>query len=179
MNKLATLVFIVALAIAGYLLLAPEKVNSPTPPPSSSVSGTVEHSADSEQVDQLLAAAASSLISSAPENAAVFIMEPGDGAVVSSPLTVKFGITNMVVAPAGQDIQNSGHHHLLIDLDTLPDMDQPLPASEQIIHFGGGETETTIELEPGTHTLQLLLGNYLHIPHDQPVLSKKITVTVK
>ena len=119
------------------------------------------------------------LISRAPENAQVFIMQPGDGTTVSSPLTVKFGISNMVVAPAGDNTPNSGHHHLLIDLKELPDLTLPLPANEQIIHFGRGQTAAAINLEPGTHTLQLLLGNYLHIPHDKPVLSKKITVTVE
>lgn len=122
---------------------------------------------------------APSLISKAAEGADVFIMEPGDGTVVSSPVTVKFGITNMTVAKAGDDVEFSGHHHLLIDLEELPPMDAPLPATDQIIHFGGAQTETTIELEPGEHTLQLLLGNYLHIPHDKPVLSKKITITVE
>ena len=121
----------------------------------------------------------SSLSSTAPSNAAVFIMQPGDGSTVSSPLTVKFGITNMQVRPAGDNAENSGHHHLLIDLDEMPDLSQPLPANEYIVHFGKGQTETTIELAPGTHSLQLLLGNYLHIPHDQPVISKKISITVE
>ncbi len=119
------------------------------------------------------------LISKSAEGADVFILEPGDGATVSSPVTVKFGITNMTVAKAGENIEFSGHHHLLINVSELPDMSAPLPATDQIIHFGGAQTETTIELEPGQHTLQLLLGNYLHIPHDTPVVSKKITVTVQ
>jgi len=119
------------------------------------------------------------LISESPADADVFILEPGDGATVTSPVTVKFGITNMVVAKAGDNVDNSGHHHLLIDLDKLPDMTAPLPATDQIIHFGGAQTETTIELAPGTHTLQLLLGNYLHIPHDKPVMSTKISITVE
>jgi hypothetical protein len=120
-----------------------------------------------------------SLSSTAPSNAAVFIMQPGDGSTVSSPLTVKFGITNMQVRPAGDNTENTGHHHLLINLDEMPELSQPLPATEQIVHFGKGQTETTIELAPGTHSLQLLLGNYLHIPHDQPVISKKISITVE
>jgi hypothetical protein len=178
MNKLVISVVIIALVVVAYLMLAPKKANAPMVN-TSSVSGTIEHSEESKQVDEQLAAAASSLISTAPENADVFILEPGNGTTVSSPVTVKFGITNMQVAPAGSDVENSGHHHLLIDLDTLPDLTQPLPATEQLIHFGGGQTETTIELEPGEHTLQLLLGNYLHIPHDPPVVSKKITITVE
>lgn len=126
-----------------------------------------------------LEAQQSSLSSTAPSNAAVFIMQPGDGSTVSSPVTVIFGITNMQVRPAGDNTENSGHHHLLIDLDQMPDLSQPLPATEQIVHFGKGQTETTVELAPGTHSLQLLLGNYLHIPHDQPVISKKITINVE
>ena len=123
--------------------------------------------------------AQSALISTAPEDAEVFIMEPGDGSIVTSPVTVKFGLTNMQLAPAGENIEDSGHHHLLIDLAELPDMSVPLPASDQIVHFGKAQTETTIELAPGVHSLQLLLGNYLHIPHDNAVISKKITITVE
>lgn len=119
------------------------------------------------------------LISKAPQNARVFIIEPIDGASVSSPIVVKFGIENMTVVKAGDNTENSGHHHLLIDLNELPDLSAPLPATEQLIHFGGAQTETTIELAPGEHTLQLLLGNYLHIPHDQPVMSDKITISVE
>ena len=111
--------------------------------------------------------------------AAVFIISPGDGSVVSSPLKVEFGIANMTLAPAGDNQPNSGHHHLLIDLDELPNLTASLPATDQIIHFGKAQTETTIELSPGEHTLQLLLGNYLHIPHAEPVISKKITITVE
>jgi len=119
------------------------------------------------------------LITKSAPGADVFIMEPGDGSTVSSPLTVKFGITNMTLAKAGDNVDLSGHHHLLIDVDELPSMTAPLPASEKIIHFGGAQTETTVELTPGQHTLQLILGNYLHIPHDTPVMSKKITITVE
>ena len=126
----------------------------------------------SQQVD-------STLISVAKDNAAVFIITPGNKNSVTSPFKVEFGITNMAIAPAGSDLPNSGHHHLLIDLAELPDMSQPLPASEQIVHFGKGQTETELDLPPGEHTLQLLMGNYLHIPHQQPVLSKRITITVE
>lgn len=118
-------------------------------------------------------------LSASPHDATVEILEPENGAVVTSPIIVKFGIRNMSLAPAGINQDNSGHHHLLIDLDELPNMTLPLPASEQLIHFGGAQTETSIELSPGTHTLQLLLGNYLHIPHNQPVMSEKITITVQ
>ncbi|MBX2847337.1 MAG: DUF4399 domain-containing protein [Acidiferrobacterales bacterium] len=119
------------------------------------------------------------LISPAPEGAAVFFLEPGDGTTVTSPVTVKFGITNMTVVPAGDNTEHSGHHHILIDQTELPDMTQPLPATDKIVHYGLAQTEAELELEPGEHTLQLVLGNYLHIPHDPPVISKKITITVE
>ncbi|WP_298444663.1 DUF4399 domain-containing protein [uncultured Ferrimonas sp.] len=130
-------------------------------------------SADTKGIDT------SSLRSSAPADAQVYIISPQDGDTVTSPLTVQFGLRGMGVSPAGLAKANTGHHHILIDVDTLPDMTQPLPATEQVKHFGGGQTETTLELTPGKHTLQLLLGNHLHIPHEQPVLSQKITVLVK
>ncbi len=120
-----------------------------------------------------------SLISKAAENAKVYFIEPADGAVVESTFSVKFGLSGMGVAPAGTDREYTGHHHILIDLESLPDMTKPLPANDNVKHFGGGQTETTLTLEPGTHTLQLLLGNHLHIPHDTPVMSEKITITVK
>jgi len=111
-------------------------------------------------------------------NAQLYIIEPVDGATVQETFKVKFGLSGMGVAPAGQNIKNTGHHHILIDMDKLPDLTKPLPATDQIRHFGGGQTETELTLTPGEHTLQLLLGNYMHIPHDKPVMSKKITITV-
>ena len=98
---------------------------------------------------------------------------------VSSPVTLSFGNSNVAISPAGTERANSGHHHLLINLQELPAMDMPLPASAQVIHFGKGQTETTLELEPGVHSLQLLLGNHLHVPHARPVMSEKITITVE
>lgn len=121
----------------------------------------------------------SSLTSKAADGAEVFIIEPLDGATVTSPVIVKFGIRNMLVAKAGDQTEFSGHHHLLINVSELPPLSKPLPANDHIIHFGGAQTQATIRLKPGTHTLQLLLGNYVHIPHDSPILSKKITITVK
>ncbi len=115
----------------------------------------------------------------APEGAAVAIIMPADRAVVSSPVTVYFGLSGMGVAPAGVEWDNTGHHHLLIDVDALPDMDAPLPADDNHRHFGGGQTQATIELEPGEHTLQLLLADWQHLPHDPPVLSEQITITVE
>lgn len=112
------------------------------------------------------------------EGARAYIVSPHDGDTVSSPVTVIFGLKGMGVAPAGTDKANTGHHHLLVDTD-IPAEDQPLPASATLIHFGGGQTETTLELAPGTHTLQLVLGDMNHIPHKPPVVSEKITITVK
>lgn len=117
--------------------------------------------------------------STAPDNAYTYIIQPADGDTVESTFAVKFGLSGMGVAPAGVDMANTGHHHLLIDLDALPDLTQPLPATRNIKHFGGGQTETTLTLSPGPHTLQLLLGNYIHVPHQQPVLSDPIHVTVE
>lgn len=109
---------------------------------------------------------------------AAYIISPSHGETVTSPVTVKFGLKGMGVAPAGVEQNNTGHHHLLIDLETLPDTDKPIPADDQHVHFGGGQTETTVDLEPGEHTLQLLLGDHLHRPHSDPVMSEKITITV-
>jgi len=116
--------------------------------------------------------------STASDLARAYIISPADGETVSSPLSVKFGLQGIGVAPAGIEMANTGHHHLLIDVDELPPSNLPLPATNQVVHFGGGQTETTIELSPGVHTLQLVLGDHLHIPHDPPVLSQRITVTV-
>lgn len=116
--------------------------------------------------------------SPSPEQAAAYIISPADGATVTSPVVVVFGLKGMGVAPAGTDKANTGHHHLLIDSE-LPALDQPLPASAKLIHFGGGQTQTTVELEPGTHTLQLILGDQSHVPHNPPVVSEKITITVE
>lgn len=113
-----------------------------------------------------------------PSGAEVYLLAPEDGAQVTSPFTVRFGLRGMGVAPAGITAENTGHHHLLIDVDTLPPQDQPLPATDQIRHFGAGQTEVELELPAGEHTLQLVLGDALHIPHDPPVMSEQITITV-
>jgi len=115
----------------------------------------------------------------AAEGTTIYIISPRDGETVTSPFTVRFGLKGMGVAPVGVNTANTGHHHLLVDMPKLPDMTAPLPVTPNIVHFGGGQTETELKLPPGSHTLQLLLGDYLHIPHDKPVLSEKITVTVK
>jgi hypothetical protein len=113
-----------------------------------------------------------------PEGARVFFISPADGDTVTNPVHIVFGIEGMEVAPAGTDEPHSGHHHILIDAD-LPDLTMPIPASENYVHFGDGRTETEITLEPGEHTLQMLLGDHIHIPHDPPVMSEKITVFVE
>ena len=114
----------------------------------------------------------------APPGAAVYFITPADGAVVTSPLTVRFGLRGMGVAPAAVDQPNTGHHHLVIDAP-LPDMRVPIPANDQYRHFGGGQTEMQIELPPGDHTLQLVLGDYRHVPFDPPIVSERITITVE
>jgi hypothetical protein len=109
----------------------------------------------------------------------LYFISPQDGDTVSGEFKLQFGLRGMGVAPAGVDADNTGHHHLLIDMDMLPPMDAPLPKTEQVRHFGGGQTETTLSLAPGKHTLQLLLGNFSHVPHDPPVMSERITITVE
>ena len=116
--------------------------------------------------------------SPSPDGAAVSFSNLADGDVVPPTFKVVFGISGMGIAPAGVEIDNTGHHHLMVDLDSLPDMDQPLPASENLIHFGKGQSETELSLAEGEHTLQLLLADYRHIPHEPPVYSDVITITV-
>lgn len=116
--------------------------------------------------------------STAPADAQLYFISPQDGATVASPLTVRFGLRGMGVAPAGIAMEKTGHHHLLIDVG-LPSFDRPIPSDAQHVHFGKGQTEAEIELVPGTHRLQLLLGDHLHVPHDPPVMSERITITVR
>ena len=111
-------------------------------------------------------------------DAVVYIISPADGDSVSSPVLVQFGLDGMTVERAGVEKEGRGHHHLLVDAEP-PSMDEPIPADKNYIHFGGGQTEVEIELPPGEHTLQLLLGDHNHIPHDPPVLSEPITITVE
>ena len=108
----------------------------------------------------------------------VYFIEPANGAFVQETFKVKFGLENFGVAPAGYDIPNTGHHHLLIDT-TLTDLKSPIPADSKHIHFGKGQTETSITLEKGEHQLTLVMGNFAHIPHDEPIISETITVIVK
>lgn len=119
------------------------------------------------------------VVSHAPDDARVYIVEPADGAVVPETFTVKFGLSGMDLAPAGVDRANTGHHHLLIDKPELPSLQASLPSTDRVRHFGKAQTEAEISLEPGEHVLQLVLGNYLHVPHDNPVISEPVTITVR
>jgi hypothetical protein len=109
----------------------------------------------------------------------VYIISPKNGDTVTSPFTVQFGLKGMGIAPAGVTSPNTGHHHLLVDVAQMPDLNVPLPNNENIRHFGAGQTEAELTLPPGRHTLQLVFADYLHIAHDKPVTSEKITITVK
>ena len=116
--------------------------------------------------------------SPAAEGSELYFISPQDGATLRGEVRVQFGLRGMGVAPAGISLEGTGHHHLLINVDALPPLDQPIPADERHVHFGKGQTETSLKLPPGTHTLQLLLGDHLHRPHQPPVMSDKITITV-
>lgn len=127
---------------------------------------------------QTAAPAASMERTPSPPGAEVYIISPKDGARVTSPVLVQFGLKGMGVAPAGVKAENTGHHHLLIDTEAPANMGVPLPATDNVRHFGKGQTETSLTLTPGKHTLQLLFADQNHIPHEPPLLSKKITITV-
>ena len=116
--------------------------------------------------------------SSSPDKAMLYIISPQDGDTVSSPVKVIFGLNGMGVAPAGIKMKNTGHHHLLIDLAQLPDINLPITSDDHHRHFGKGQTEAFIELDKGQHTLQLILGDHMHVPHEPPIISKKIRIKV-
>lgn len=127
-----------------------------------------------------LAGAAFADRTAAPDGGAVYFIAPDDGATVTSPVTFRFGLSGMGVAPAGHEQHATGHHHLLINVS--PDeinFDDPIPADDQHVHFGGGQTEATLDLPAGTHTFLLLLGDHFHVPHEPPVHSQLITLTVE
>jgi hypothetical protein len=113
----------------------------------------------------------------APADAEAYIISPKNGETVGQTFVVRFGLKNMGVAPVGTVKENTGHHHLLVDMEKLPPLDQPLGAD--VKHFGAGQTETELTLPPGKHTLQLILGDLVHRPHNPPVVSEKIEITVK
>lgn len=114
----------------------------------------------------------------APAGAGVYFLEPKDGSTVKGPVHIVFGLTSMGVAPAGTKNPLTGHHHIVIDQE-LPDPTLPIPATANIRHFGGGQTEATLELSKGKHTLQLILGDHQHLPFDPVISSTKITITVE
>jgi hypothetical protein len=126
------------------------------------------------------AATAASAETASPPGATVYFVNLKDGDTVTGPFKVQFGLTGMEVAPAGSQNPNTGHHHLLIDTQLSPDqMKQPIPADAEHRHFGGGQTEVVLTLPPGQHTLQLVLGDGAHTPHEPPVVSPVIKITVK
>ena len=116
-------------------------------------------------------------LSPSVDNASVYFISPSDEESISGKVKVRFGLENFGVAPAGAQILNTGHHHLIIDAD-LPPLNLPIPADKNHVHFGKGQTEVDIDLSKGVHTLQLLLGDFRHIPHYPPIYSKKIQITV-
>ena len=115
----------------------------------------------------------------APSHASVYIISPKDGDTVTNPFRVQFGLSGMGVAPAGVDKPNTGHHHLLIDVNEPLDPNEPIPQDKTHLHFGAGQTEALIELPPGKHTLQLVLGDWSHFPFHPPITSDITTITVK
>jgi len=114
-----------------------------------------------------------------PEGARVYFITPKDGETLRGEIVIRFGLEGMGVAPAGIALAKTGHHHLLVDAKALPPLDQPIPADDTHRHFGAGQTETRIALPPGKHTLQLLLADHLHVPHDPPIVSEIVTVTIE
>jgi hypothetical protein len=126
----------------------------------------------------LVTAVASAGETPSPEGARVYFITPQDGETLTSPVIVRFGLSGMGVAPAGVEKDKTGHHHLIVDAE-LPSMDEAVPSDENHRHFGGGQTEFSIELTPGSHSLQLLLGDWSHIPHNAPVVSERITIQVQ
>jgi Domain of unknown function (DUF4399) len=114
----------------------------------------------------------------APAGATVYFVNLKNGDAVSSPVLVQFGLRGLGVAPAGIEKEATGHHHLLVNLAEV-DINNPLPTTDNVRHFGGGQTEVRVELKPGTHTLQLLLADHNHIPHHPVVISERITITVR
>ena len=128
----------------------------------------------------IAAAAMAQAETAAPPNAVVYFINLKDGDSVKSPIKIQFGLSGMGVAPAGVEKPSTGHHHLLIDTTLTPEQaKEPIPADDHHLHFGGGQTETTLTLPPGRHTLQLVLGDWSHIPFNPPVVSPAITIDVK
>ncbi len=165
-QRLVPLLFALALAGCG------ESEDITAPPPAGGPN------ADTTAAPDVAPAAAVFPRKAAPDGASVYIIAPEDGAVVSNPVRVVFGLRGMGVAPAGVPHAEAGHHHLLVDVEP-ESFDAPIPADDNHIHFGLGQTEAEVTLQPGERRLQLLLGDELHVPHDPPLLSEPITITVE
>lgn len=116
--------------------------------------------------------------SAAPAGAEVYIISPKDGAKVKGPVVVVFGLKGMGIAPAGVKFDNTGHHHLLVDMDVPADLSVPMPATDKLLHFGKGQTQASLPLSAGRHTLQLVFADLNHVAFDPPLVSKKVTITV-
>lgn len=125
-----------------------------------------------------LANAASAPVMNPPPESGVYIISPANGETVTGPVTVRFGLTGMGVAPAGIEREGTGHHHLLIDVDELPALDRTLPNDANHVHFGAGQTEVILDLPAGEHTLQLIFADHDHVPHDPPVISEPVRIRV-
>jgi hypothetical protein len=145
-----------------------------------SIAPSTPSHADHHEHDAHREAAASGAIQRTPRPAAakLYIISPANGDTLSNPVTVRFGLTGMGVAPAGVATPDTGHHHLIVDAP-IPPLDAPLPKDDKHIHFGGGQTEATLELAPGQHTIRLVLADKDHVPHDPPLLSDPVIFTVK
>ena len=133
---------------------------------------------DSNEIEKPIYSVPSIKRNPAPEDASVYFINPEANTIVSTPVKVKFGVIGMEIVPSGQNTPHTGHHHIIINAD-LPDMNFPIPADENYVHFGDGSSETELNLAQGEHTLQLILGDYLHVPHSPPVYSEKIIITVE
>jgi hypothetical protein len=131
-------------------------------------------------VTAMLASAPAPAQTASPAGATAYIISPKDGDSVASPFKVQFGLTGMGIAPVGVQTNNTGHHHLIIDTKLSDDeLKRAIAVDAQHMHFGGGQTEATVTLPPGRHTLQLVLGDHAHTPHNPPVMSQVVTVTVR
>ena len=110
-------------------------------------------------------------------NPKVYFINLEDGDRIESPFLIQFGLSGMGIAPAGTDRENTGHHHLLINVNDI-DLSKPIPSSSSHIHFGGGQTESLVDLMPGEYSMQLILGDMAHTPHNPPIISQRINITV-
>jgi hypothetical protein len=167
----------IRLSSAALLVLAVSLAGCGKPPPPPQAE-TTPPTAAPEVAPATTAAPMAMPRMAAPAGAKLTITSPAAGATVKSPVTVTFALEGMTVAPAGTNDPNTGHHHLLIDAD-VPALDQPIPKDANHLHFGQGQTEAQVELAPGQHTLQALLGDGNHVPHDPPIMSEPITITVE